>query len=86
MEAETLRFDGDGSLLEISETTKGAEYPLEIGIVDTQGDSVQIVSYRMNENELFALFNLLYKILKRDHSNRLEQLSESVAYSNLTDT
>ena len=86
MRDETLRFDGDNSLLEISETHEGSEYPLEIGIVDTQGDNIQIVSYRMNENELFALFNLLYRILKRDYGNRLEELSESVAHSNLTDT
>ena len=85
MSSETLSFHGDDSLLEVSETTEGSEYALEICIIDEREDSA-VHSYHMNENELFALFNLLYKILKRDHSNRLEELSESVAHSNLTDT
>ena len=86
VQAEDLHFEDAASkiCMDISGDTEGAEWPLEISILGMEEDYCQ--TYSMNENEIVALFNLLYRILKKDYGKKLEELQESVAHLNLNDT
>ncbi len=76
MTTDDLTFEDGENHMEISEDIEDSEYPLEITIIGSEEQHIQ--SYYMTENELFALFNLLYKILKRDYTKKLEELRQSI--------
>ena len=83
MPNQDLSFDSGYNYMEISEGTEESKWPLEISIRDEEEDHFQ--SYCMNENELLALFNLLYRILKRDYSKKLEELQQLVLHGDSTE-
>ena len=56
-------------------------WPLTVTIAGDEESCCQ--TYNLNENEIVALFNLLYKILKRDYKKKLEELQQAAAYANL---
>ena len=57
--------------------------PLSITITGPSTGHIQ--SYDMNENELFALFNLLHDILKRSYSKKLKKLQQLVLHGDSTE-
>ena len=77
--AQDLHFKdvASGTYMGISRDTEGAKWPLEISILGMEPDCEQ--TYNMNENELFALFNLLTEILTGTHEKRSEELRHKSA-------
>ena len=71
---QNLHFEDVASTIcmDISRNVEGAEYPLEISILGMEEDCCQ--TYNMNENELFALFNLLTEILTDTYEKRIQEL------------
>ena len=63
-----------------------SEWPLTIEIEGLYEDNYCEVSYSLNENEIIALFDFLYRILKTSNDKRQEALRQSVEYANLTET
>jgi len=51
-----------------------SEWPLTIEIEGLYEDDYCELSYSLNDNELIALFNYLYEILKRDYTRKIEEL------------
>lgn len=62
-----------------------SEWPLTIEIEGLYQDDWCELSYSLNDNELIALFNYLYRILKQDYEEKLEELRQSIEYTNLTE-
>lgn len=58
--------------MDINRSVEGAEWPLEISMVGQERHYIQ--TYNMNENELFALFNLLTDILTDTYEKRIQEL------------
>jgi len=61
----------------------GGHTPLSITI--TGPNAAHIQSYDINENELLALFNLLYRILKKDYSEKIEGLRQLIPHGDSTE-
>ena len=80
--AQDLHFeDVAGRIcMDISRDTEGANWPLEISILGMEEDCCQ--TYNMNENELFALFNLLTDILTGTYLKRIEELRHKAGIYN----
>ena len=84
MMAENLVFIDAQQSMDIAESSHPGEHtPLSITI--TGPDAGHVQSYDMSENELLALFNLLYKILKRDYSKKLEELQRFILHGDSTE-
>lgn len=85
MMVEELSF-GDGlNYMEISQSQEGEQNPWPLTITIAGDEENHCQSYNMNENELFALFNLLYKILKKDYTKKLEDLRQLIPHGDSTE-
>lgn len=79
---QDLHFEdvAGGICMDISRDVEDTKCPLEISISGFEEDQIQ--TYTMNENELFALFNLLTDILKSTYEKRIEELRHKAGVYN----